>query len=415
MKIKKILSFLLLFAFINNYSQTRIIMNKENGVYTVPCIINGLPLKFIFDTGASDVSISLTEAMFMLKNGYLKKEDIGEEIYYSIANGDVAKGTRINIREVEFGGLKLYNISASIVHETSAPLLLGQSVIEKLGIIQINGTELTILNNENISYVNTNSKKITTYNDANKQIRDDKDEFLFMKYQRLQKEINASHILVALSENSTKTEELAAYNKILTARNRILNGEKFESVALEISDDNTVKENLGNLGFFSAFKMVPQFEDVAYQTSLYEISMPVKTRFGYHIIKVNEIRKNKGQVLVSHIMILNQNPDSKKIIEDIYKKIQSGENFEDLAKQYSEDKSTAESGGILKKFSSGELTSEEFESRAFSLENIGSTTEPFQTSFGWHIIKLLDRFPIKSFEELKIEIEEKNRNQFKNY
>lgn len=159
---KRTLIIIILSFLISNVShaQTKINMKKEGGVYTVPCIINGLPLKFIFDTGASDVSISLTEAMFMLKNGYLKKEDIGEEIYYSIANGDVAKGTKINIRVVEFGGLKLYNISASIVHETSAPLLLGQSVIEKLGKIQIDGSELIIFNGDNNSYNYT-----STYDD----------------------------------------------------------------------------------------------------------------------------------------------------------------------------------------------------------------------------------------------------------
>ncbi|HHT9079533.1 TPA: retropepsin-like aspartic protease family protein, partial [Flavobacterium psychrophilum] len=165
-KMKIILSSILLLIISSTYSQTRITMNKEGGIYTVPCKINGLPLKFIFDTGASDVSISLTEAMFMLKNGYLKKDDIGESVYYSIANGDVAKGTKINIREVEFGGLKLYNISASIVHETSAPLLLGQSVIEKLGKIQIDGSELTIINKGNNYYnysENNNSYQERTY------------------------------------------------------------------------------------------------------------------------------------------------------------------------------------------------------------------------------------------------------------
>jgi len=138
MKKTFIISTIVLFAITLN-AQTKITMLKEGGIYTVPCKVNGLPLKFIFDTGASDVSISLTEALFMLKNGYLKKEDIGESVYYSIANGDVAKGTKLNIKEIEFAGLKLYNIEASIVHETSAPLLLGQSVISKLGKIQLEG------------------------------------------------------------------------------------------------------------------------------------------------------------------------------------------------------------------------------------------------------------------------------------
>lgn len=137
---------------IYSHGQTKITMEKEGGIYLVPCKVNGLPLKFIFDTGASDVSISLTEAVFMLKNSYLHKEDIGEEVWYGIANGDIAKGTIINIKEIEFAGLKLYNVKASIVHETKAPLLLGQSAIEKLGKIQLDGRELTILNQGKNSY-----------------------------------------------------------------------------------------------------------------------------------------------------------------------------------------------------------------------------------------------------------------------
>ncbi|MCD8406221.1 retroviral-like aspartic protease family protein [Tenacibaculum dicentrarchi] len=152
-----IITTILLCAFKMN-AQTKIIMSKKNGIYTVPCTVNGLPLKFIFDTGASDVSISLTEALFMLKNGHLKKEDIGESVYYSIANGDVAKGTKINLKEIEFAGLTLYNIKASIVHETSAPLLLGQSVISKLGKIQLEGNELTILNKDLNSYDYSNKQ-----------------------------------------------------------------------------------------------------------------------------------------------------------------------------------------------------------------------------------------------------------------
>ncbi len=165
-KMKKIIlliTFFIISCF--GYSQTTIIMEKENGVYKVPCKINGLPLKFIFDTGASNVSISLTEAIFMLKNGYLKKEDLGESVYFSIANGDVAKGTKLNIKEIEFAGLKLYNISASIAHEASAPLLFGQSVIEKLGNIQLNGNRLTILNGSSTSY--DYDKKNVSNNDNN--------------------------------------------------------------------------------------------------------------------------------------------------------------------------------------------------------------------------------------------------------
>lgn len=149
---KKLILVLIVLYQINLFSQIKIMMFEEGGVYKVPCKINSLPLKFIFDTGASDVSISLSEAVFMLKNGYLNKKDIGEAVYYSIANGDVAKGTKLNIKEIEFGGLKLYNVEASIVHETNAPLLLGQSVISKLGKIQLDGNELIILTKGSSSY-----------------------------------------------------------------------------------------------------------------------------------------------------------------------------------------------------------------------------------------------------------------------
>jgi clan AA aspartic protease (TIGR02281 family) len=131
------------------FSQTTIIMNKEGGVYTVPCKVNGLKLKFIFDTGASNVSISLTEAIFMIKNDYLDQKDIYGTSYARLANGDIAENTEILLREIEIGGLKLYNIKASVVHELAAPLLLGQSAIEKLGVIQLDGNKLTIIKRGN--------------------------------------------------------------------------------------------------------------------------------------------------------------------------------------------------------------------------------------------------------------------------
>ncbi len=117
----------------NVFSQITINMQKEGGIFTVPCSVNGLKLKFIFDTGASDVSISLTEALFMLKNDYLNNEDIIGKQKYSDATGKVSVGTIINIKKIDFFGLTLYNVKASIVDELSAPLLLGQTAMAKLG------------------------------------------------------------------------------------------------------------------------------------------------------------------------------------------------------------------------------------------------------------------------------------------
>ena len=110
---------------------------KEGGVYKVKCEINKLPLHFIFDTGASDVSISNVEATFMLKNNYLSPQDIIGRQNYLNANGEISEGTVINLRNVDFAGLSLTNIRASVVKNQKAPLLLGQSVLGKLGKIEI--------------------------------------------------------------------------------------------------------------------------------------------------------------------------------------------------------------------------------------------------------------------------------------
>lgn len=144
---KLIITSTVLFLFvISLQAQVKIKMQQEGGVYTTPCTVNGLKLQFIFDTGASNVSISLSEAIFMLKNGYLNEADLHGSSYSQLANGEIVKNTTVNIRELEVGGIKLENIQAIIIHELSAPLLLGQSAIQKLGKIYIEGNELVIVN-----------------------------------------------------------------------------------------------------------------------------------------------------------------------------------------------------------------------------------------------------------------------------
>jgi clan AA aspartic protease (TIGR02281 family) len=174
----KILNFvflmLVLGMFNSTFGQTTITMQKKNGVYYVPCKANGLSLEFIFDTGAGDVSISLTEALFMHKQGYLKNNDFVGTEYYRIANGEIQEGTKIIIKVLEFAGLKLYNVEASVVHTLSAPLLLGQSVISKLGKIQLDGNKLTIFKGTNANYnygssSNYNQNSSSAKNDVNQE------------------------------------------------------------------------------------------------------------------------------------------------------------------------------------------------------------------------------------------------------
>lgn len=128
--------------------QTKIIMQRDGGVFTVPCEVNGLKLKFIFDTGASAVTISLTEALFMLKNGYLKEKDIQGSSYAQLANGEITKNTKIILSEIKFSGFVIKNVEAFVIHELAAPLLLGQSAMKQIGTFQFDPNKgiLTIIN-----------------------------------------------------------------------------------------------------------------------------------------------------------------------------------------------------------------------------------------------------------------------------
>ena len=227
-------------------------------------------------------------------------------------------------------------------------------------------------------------------------------------YDRTAYEVKASHILVRLMENAPAEDTLKAYNEILKLRERVLN-EGFEKVKKEVHNGQTIFAE--DLGYFSGFKMVYDFENVAYNTPVGELSQPFRTRFGYHIIKVFDKRKSRGEVEVAHIMIsknksqdsVNQNLEQR--INDIYNKLQQGESFESLAKQFSEDKSSATKGGKLSPFSGGQLSSKEFENTAFSLTKKDEISKPVETDFGWHIIKLHNKKSVGSFEEMKSQLE----------
>ncbi|WP_417881704.1 peptidylprolyl isomerase [Xanthomarina gelatinilytica] len=235
------------------------------------------------------------------------------------------------------------------------------------------------------------------------------DELIEEAYKRMTTEVDASHILIRLDENPTPEDTLQAYNKLLKLRDRVMQ-EGFETVKKEIHNGKTVYAE--DLGYFSAFKMVYNFETAAYNTPVGEVSMPFKTRFGYHIVWVKDKRESRGERTVAHIMISNQKKDRphdkpESRINDIYLKLQQGEDFEALAKQFSEDQSSASKGGMLAPFTGGQLSSVEFENQAFALEHVGDISKPFETEYGWHIIKLYGKKPVASFEDMKGELEEK--------
>ena len=233
-------------------------------------------------------------------------------------------------------------------------------------------------------------------------------------YARKQTEIRAKHILIKCESNASSQDTLRAYNKILALRERILAGEDFATVAKskEGSEDPSAKENGGDLGYFTAFQMVYQFEDAAYNTPKGQISMPVRTKFGYHILQIVDKRPAQGEMLAAHIMVKAKPEADGEVnavtkINEIHQKLVSGEEtFENLAAKYSEDGSSAKKGGELPWFTTGAMVLE-FEEAAFALQKNGDFSRPFKTSFGWHIAKRLDHRPVASFEAMEKELKGK--------
>ena len=311
--------------------------------------------------------------------------------------------------------IRVYNKNLDLVKDDSQKdldkyfeLFLGYKLkVEKANKLGLqNGTNYQ---NELKSYRNQLSKNY---------LNDSKvtNELVQEAYNRMTKEIRASHILVLVDEGASPEDTLKAFNKIKDIKNRLTAGEDFSKVAQQFSEDPSAKENNGDLGYFSAFRMVYPFENAAFNTNVGEVSKPFRTRFGYHLVKVVDKRENRGEVTAAHIMIVKPatadaqlEAKAKQTIDEIYQKIQQGESFESLASQFSEDKSSAPKGGVLQRFGSGQLSSEEFENTAFSLQNKNDISKPFQSQFGWHIVKLIDKHPVQPISELKSDLEDKVR------
>lgn len=232
------------------------------------------------------------------------------------------------------------------------------------------------------------------------------DDLVREAYERTENEVKAQHILVLLDE--VETDTLAAYSKIKAYRERFIN-EDFESLKKELHNGKTTY--VEDLGYFSAFKMVYNFETAAYATEVGSVSQPFRTRFGFHVVKILEKRKSKGEVSVAHIMIANTQKDTtlvaKDRIQELYRLLLQGEDFGELAKQFSDDKSSSMRGGELKPFKSGQINSEIFETTAFELSPSNPISKPIQTQFGWHILKYINKNPIQSFEKLQPELKNK--------
>ena len=269
--------------------------------------------------------------------------------------------------------------------------------------------------------LDTNSSFVTELDGYRKQLakpylKNEKfdENMLTEAYERMNFDVNASHILIAVDEKATSQEVELANKKALSIRSEILGSTiSFKDAAKKNSDDKSAISNGGDLGYFTAFMMVYDFETAAYSTKIGEISMPVRTKYGYHLVKVNDKRKAVGKVKVAHIMFkTGQGADEKKLAEakekinKALKLLNQGEEFADVAERFSEDRSTAVKGGSLPVFGVGKMVPE-FENNAFSLKNIGDISVPFKTEYGWHIITLLEKQEIPLFDDVKVDLKRK--------
>ncbi|WP_306640463.1 peptidylprolyl isomerase [Sanyastnella coralliicola] len=238
------------------------------------------------------------------------------------------------------------------------------------------------------------------------------DELVQEAFERKSQEVNASHILIKCDQNATPEDTLKAYNRIMELRKRIEGGEDFAAVATSKggSEDPSVRENEGNLGWFTAFQMVFPFENAAYTTEVGKVSQPVRTRYGYHILKVHDKRDARGEIRVAHIMVRHKDKndvqakqEAENKAREIHKMLQEGSDFGELAMRFSQDASTSRNGGELPWFGTGKMV-EEFEDAAFALKEDGQISEPVETTYGWHIIKRLEYRGVPDFASQESDI-----------
>ena len=239
------------------------------------------------------------------------------------------------------------------------------------------------------------------------------DQLVREAYNRMGQEVNASHILIRVAPDAAPTDTLAAYNKIAALRQQAVAGADFGQLARANSEDPSARENGGKLGYFTAMQMVYPFESAAYTTPVGQISAPIRTRFGYHVIKVNDKRTAQGEIKVAHLMI-RMNPSAakadsltaRKKIDELYSRLKKGERWDKLVAQFSEDAGSAANGGELPPFGTGRMIPS-FEEAAFKLQKPGDLSPPVQTPYGWHVIKLIEKQPLAKFADLEAGLKSK--------
>jgi len=353
-----------------------------------------------------NIRSSLPVLLFLVPGLFSNGQSQDDRILMTVAGRDVPAGEFIRMFTKSYGGNEVGDIDAYLQQYINFKLKVADAIQEGMD------TTKTFRNELN-GYRNQLAQNYLTDTGT-------KEELLQKTFKRYLTEINASHILVSCPEGAKPEDTLKAWQKASDIKERIINGEQFERVARATSDDPSVKFNGGNLGYFTVFQMITPFEDAAYTLKKGEISAPVRTPYGYHIIMVNNSRPSKGRVLVAHIMKAAppgmSDEEAKKAeesIKSIYKELQSGASFSELAVKYSDHKESSSGGGKLTWFGAGEMISD-FAEAAFSIPDTGKYCAPVRTLYGWHIIKLLDHKAPGTFAETRSYLESKINQSYLN-
>ncbi|HLA63985.1 MAG TPA: peptidylprolyl isomerase [Rhodothermales bacterium] len=227
-------------------------------------------------------------------------------------------------------------------------------------------------------------------------------------YVKQQEEVRASHLLIRVDPDVPPADSQAAYARTMALRDSILaqggTPEVFEAIARRHSEDPSVARNAGDLGYFTGGRMVHQFENAAYANPPGTVSMPVRTRFGYHLIYTRDRRPRSAEIRAAHILIRPQGATvedtltARTTLEGIRERVLAGEDFATLARQYSDDVASGRNGGDLGFFGLGRMVPA-FEVAAFALDNPGDVSEVVPSRFGFHLIQLTERRTLPTFEE----------------
>lgn len=240
-------------------------------------------------------------------------------------------------------------------------------------------------------------------------------------YDRMKEIIRASHILIGIPANANPDDTLSAYQKAMNIRGKALAGEDFGKLAMEYSEDPsakdrtdpntnaTIKGNKGDLGYFTSLNMIYPFETACYSMKVGDISMPVRTRFGYHVIKLTDRRPAFCSTMnIAHIWISNNNhseEECERLIKEAKAKLNENISFDSVARMYSDDRYSAEQKGILNNQRINSMPAEYIE-QIIGLE-LGKVSEPFKSNYGWHIVMPVSYVPLPSLEELRTAIEDR--------